>query len=84
MTVEWTGPGGRILSTRERDVMESLTHYKFSYTLNSVVSANSGTYTCTVNRRSTTEVSAITDIIIGTYSVAFHQSNKTSIIISYV
>ena len=68
MTIVFKGPDGTVVASPIRPEMKSLTHYTSSSSLlTSVVSADSGEYTCTVRFENGVEICASTNITIGNY-----------------
>ena len=67
VSMEWTGPDGTTIVPTIGSKMISYTLYSSAYTLDSVESADSGEYTCTVKIESEPEdlVSTSTNITIG-------------------
>ena len=61
----WTGPDGAVITSATRPERKSFTLYSSVNTLNSVDSADSGNYTCTVSIEQGVEVSASTNMTIG-------------------
>ena len=65
MTIVWTRPDEAVVASPTRPEMKSFTLYTSSSSLNSVDSADSGQYTCTVRFENGVEISASTNITIG-------------------
>ena len=65
VSMEWTGPDGATIVPTIGSKMISYTLYSSAYTLDSVESADSGEYTCTVKVENEPEGSTSTDITVG-------------------